>query len=177
MAAFEGLPKDFFAFFRELAANNDKAWFEENKPRYRESVLMPLCTFMEAMAPRVGRISKHVVVDPRPNGGSMFRIYRDVRFSKDKSPYKTNAGVHFRHALGRDAHAPGYTVIPCVKGVGWNGEWHSDEIAYAERMVMLSTITRAETLDGIVASLRPVMQRWRVVVSVADVQVLRSEKF
>ena len=71
----------------------------------------------------------------------------------------------------------GYTVIPCVKGVGWNGEWHSDEIADAERMVMLSTITRAETLDGIVASLRPVMQRWRIVVSVADVQVLRSEKF
>ena len=108
MTAFRGLPKDFFAFFRELAANNEKTWFEENKPRYRESVLMPLCTFMEAMAPRVAKISKHVVVDPRPIGGSMFRIYRDVRFSKDKAPYKTNAGVHFRHALGRDAHAPGF---------------------------------------------------------------------
>lgn len=108
MTKFAGLPKDFFAFFRELAANNEKAWFEENKPRYRESVINPLCDFMHAMAPRVARISKHIVVDPRPNGGSMFRIYRDVRFSKDKSPYKTNAGVHFRHALGRDAHAPGF---------------------------------------------------------------------
>lgn len=109
MTSFKGLPKDFFAFFRELAATNEKAWFEENKPRYRESVLMPLCTFMEAMAPRVGRISKHVVVDPRPNGGSMFRIYRDVRFSKDKSPYKTHAALWVFHrdagrGVGRDAH-------------------------------------------------------------------------
>ena len=105
---FKGLPKDFFVFFKELAANNERAWFEESKQRYKDVVLAPLSDFIAAMAPRVAKITKHIVCDPRPNGGSMFRIYRDVRFAKDKSPYKTNAGVHFRHALGRDAHVPGF---------------------------------------------------------------------
>lgn len=108
MPPFKGLPKDFFVFFKELAANNERAWFEENKQRYKDVVLAPLSDFIAAMAPRVAKITKHIVCDPRPNGGSMFRIYRDVRFAKDKSPYKTNAGVHFRHALGRDAHVPGF---------------------------------------------------------------------
>ncbi len=105
---FKGLPKDFFVFFKELAKNNERPWFEDNKERYKASVLGALSDFIEGMAPRVAKISKHIVVDPRPNGGSMFRIYRDVRFSKDKRPYKEHAGVHFRHALGKDAHAPGF---------------------------------------------------------------------
>ncbi len=108
MSAFKGLPKDFFTFFAQLAKNNERAWFEANKQRYKDVVVTPLSDFIAAMAPRVAKISKHIVCDPRPNGGSMFRIYRDVRFGKDKSPYKTNAGVQFRHALGRDAHAPGF---------------------------------------------------------------------
>ncbi len=110
MTAFNGLPKDFFAFFKDLAKNNERTWFEANKQRYKDVVVGPLCDFMEMMAPRVAKISKHIVVDPRPNGGSMFRIYRDVRFAKDKRPYKENAGLHFRHGLGRDAHAPGFYI-------------------------------------------------------------------
>jgi uncharacterized protein (TIGR02453 family) len=108
MDRFTGLPKDFFAFFADLAANNEKAWFEANKGRYRASVVEPLCALIGALGEAMPAISKHIVCDPRPNGGSMFRIYRDTRFSKDKSPYKTNAGVHLRHALGKDAHAPGF---------------------------------------------------------------------
>lgn len=108
--SFPGFPKDFFAFFRELKANNEKAWFEANKPRYRESVVEACCSFIEAMSPRLEKISKHMTADPRPNGGSMFRIYRDVRFAKDKRPYKEHAGIHFRHALGKSAHAPGFYV-------------------------------------------------------------------
>ncbi len=108
MSTFNGLPKDFFVFFKDLAKNNERAWFEENKQRYKDVVVAPLSDFIAAMAPRVAKISKHITVDPRPNGGSMFRIYRDVRFAKDKRPYKENAGVHFRHALGRDAHVPGF---------------------------------------------------------------------
>jgi len=106
--AFLGLPKDFFAFFRELKANNNRAWFEENKPRYRDSVQAPLSEFISAMTPHVKKLSKNFVCDPRPNGGSMFRIYRDVRFSKDKRPYKEHAACHFRHVAGRDVHAPGF---------------------------------------------------------------------
>jgi len=108
MPGFKGLPKDFFVFFKDLSKQNERAWFEENKQRYKDSVVAPLSDFIAAMAPCVAKISKHFTVDPRPNGGSMFRIYRDVRFSKDKRPYKESAGVHFRHALGRDAHVPGF---------------------------------------------------------------------
>jgi uncharacterized protein (TIGR02453 family) len=106
--AFEGLPKDFFAFFRELKAHNERPWFEENKQRFRDSVQAPMAEFIGAMAPRLRQISKNFIADPRPNGGSMFRIYRDVRFSKDKRPYKEHAACHFRHAVGKDVHAPGF---------------------------------------------------------------------
>ncbi|HTW36034.1 MAG TPA: DUF2461 domain-containing protein [Rhizomicrobium sp.] len=106
--SFPGFPKDFFAFFRELKANNNRPWFEENKERFKDSVQAPMSAFITAMAPRLKKVSKHFVADPRPNGGSMFRIYRDVRFSKDKRPYKEHAACHFRHALGKDAHAPGF---------------------------------------------------------------------
>jgi len=106
--AFGGFPKDFFAFFRELSENNNRGWFDENKQRFRETVQGPMSDFIAAMAPRLAKVTKHFTADPRPNGGSMFRIYRDVRFSKDKRPYKEHAACHFRHALGRDVHAPGF---------------------------------------------------------------------
>ena len=105
---FTGFPADFFAFFRELAADNDRDWFEANKPRFRESVQAPMSDFIAAMAPRLAKVSGHFTADPRPNGGSMFRIYRDVRFARDKAPYKLHAACHFRHSLGKDAHAPGF---------------------------------------------------------------------
>jgi uncharacterized protein (TIGR02453 family) len=107
---FPGFPKDFFSFFKELKAHNERPWFEKNRERYRQTVLASCSAFIEAMAPRLEKISKHITADPRPNGGSMFRIYRDVRFSKDKRPYKENAAVQFRHALGRGAHVPGFYI-------------------------------------------------------------------
>ncbi len=106
--SFDGFPKDFFVFFGELKSRNDRGWFEANKQRFRDSVQAPMSAFISAMAPRLARISKHFVADPRPNGGSMFRIYRDIRFAKDKRPYKEHAACHFRHVQGRDVHAPGF---------------------------------------------------------------------
>jgi len=106
--AFEGFPKDFFAFFRELKSHNERPWFEANKQRFRESVQAPMSAFIAAMEPRLRKVSKNFVADARPNGGSMFRIYRDVRFSKDKRPYKEHAACNFRHAAGRDVHAPSF---------------------------------------------------------------------
>jgi len=95
-----------FQFFKELAANNERTWFEENKRRYHDQVRDPLLRLVADFEPRLLRISKHMVADPRPVGGSLFRIYRDTRFAKDKSPYKTQAGLGFRHADGRDVHGP-----------------------------------------------------------------------
>jgi uncharacterized protein (TIGR02453 family) len=97
---------DLFAFLRELRSNNDRAWFQANKGRYERSVKQPVLAFVEDAGPQLRKLSKQLVADPRPIGGSMFRIYRDVRFSKDKSPYKTHVGVHF--PLGGGVHGPGY---------------------------------------------------------------------
>src|ERR1700688_2958630 len=91
----------FFQFFRELESNNRREWFQANKSRFESEVRDPMLRFIEDFAPHLRAINRHYYADPRPVGGSMFRIYRDVRFSKDKSPYKTNAGMFFHHAAGR----------------------------------------------------------------------------
>lgn len=97
-----------FAFLRDLRENNDRDWFKANKPRYEAAVLHPALEFIADFAPYLHTISPHFVADPRPVGGSLFRIYRDTRFSKDKTPYKTSTGIQFRHELAKDAHAPGF---------------------------------------------------------------------
>jgi uncharacterized protein (TIGR02453 family) len=97
-----------FAFLRDLADNNDREWFAANKARYVAEVQEPALAFVEDVGVRLPELSRHFVADARTTGGSLFRIHRDVRFSKDKSPYKTNIGIQFRHARSRDVHAPGF---------------------------------------------------------------------
>lgn len=99
---------ELFRFLKELKENNNRAWFEANKERYETRVRQPLLRFISDFAPLLYALSPCLVADPRPSG-SMFRIYRDVRFSKDKSPYKTHAAAHFWHGdLGKNAHSPGF---------------------------------------------------------------------
>lgn len=107
---FSGFSKDFVAFFKELKANNNRDWFAENKQRYKDVVQYPISDFIAALAPHLEDIAPYYVADPRPNRGSMFRIYRDVRFSKDQRPYKEHAACQFRHQAGKDAHAPGFYI-------------------------------------------------------------------
>jgi uncharacterized protein (TIGR02453 family) len=97
-----------FKFFRELKKNNDREWFGANKQRYEDEVRTPLLTFIDDFAESLYKISPHFRADARKVGGSLFRIFRDVRFSKDKTPYKIQAGVHFRHENAKNAHAPGF---------------------------------------------------------------------
>jgi uncharacterized protein (TIGR02453 family) len=97
-----------FRFLRELSVNNERGWFEVNKERYQAEVRDPFLRFITDFAPHLEKISEHSVADPRPVGGSFFRIHRDVRFGKDKTPYKTHAAAQFRHARGKDVHAPGF---------------------------------------------------------------------
>jgi uncharacterized protein (TIGR02453 family) len=97
---------DLFAFLRELKGHNERTWFTANKGRYERSVKEPVLAFIGDAGPQLGKLSKQLVADPKPVGGSMFRIYRDVRFSRDKSPYKTHIGVHF--PLGKGEATPGY---------------------------------------------------------------------
>ncbi|MDF1567344.1 MAG: TIGR02453 family protein [Spirochaetaceae bacterium] len=104
------LPADLFDFLRDLERNNDREWFAANKERYEESVRDPALAFIAAIGPELRKIVPHFQAIPRAQGGSLFRIYRDTRFGKDKTPYKTNTGLHFRHEAGKDAHAPGFYV-------------------------------------------------------------------
>jgi uncharacterized protein (TIGR02453 family) len=118
---------ELFAFLHELAANNDREWFAANRPRYVAEVQEPALAFVEDVGVRLGEISRHFVADARTNGGSLFRIHRDIRFSKDKSPYKTHVGIQFRHARARDVHAPGIYLHlePGTVFLGC-GIWHPD---------------------------------------------------
>jgi uncharacterized protein (TIGR02453 family) len=95
-------------FLRELEKNNNRDWFEANKHRYESDVREPALAYIEAMAPRLAKISGSFIASPKKVGGSLMRVYRDVRFSKDKTPYKTNIGIQFRHTAGKDVHAPGF---------------------------------------------------------------------
>jgi uncharacterized protein (TIGR02453 family) len=118
---------ELFRFLNDLRAHNDRDWFAANKQRYEEHVLEPAIAFIEAFAPKLEKISPHFRADARPSGGSLFRIYRDTRFSKDKSPYKTNVGIHFRHEHAKDAHAPGfYLHIGPGEAFAGAGIWHPD---------------------------------------------------
>lgn len=110
MAYFEGFREEFWQFFDELSDNNNREWFTENKERYKSDVVTPCMDFIVDMGERLKDISPHYRAIAKANGGSMFRIYRDARFSKDKRPYKENAGIQFRHKLGKDAHAPGFYI-------------------------------------------------------------------
>jgi uncharacterized protein (TIGR02453 family) len=98
---------DTLSFLRDLAAHNERPWFQANKERYLASVHEPALQFIADFAPRLAKISPHLVADPRPSGGSLFRIYRDTRFGKDKTPYKTFVAMRFGHEAGLGVHAPG----------------------------------------------------------------------
>ena len=86
---------DTLKFLKELASNNNKPWFDANKKRFQQSVQEPALEFVRAMKPRLAKISRHLIADDKKQGGSMMRIYRDTRFSKDKSPYNTHVALRF----------------------------------------------------------------------------------
>lgn len=118
---FDGFPTDIWPFLEELIENNDRDWFNANKQRYKHTVVGPMSDFIAAIAPRLDEIAPYFIADARPNGGSMFRIYRDVRFSKDKKPYKEHIACQFRHQAGKDAHAPGFYLHIAADGVSFGG--------------------------------------------------------
>ena len=116
-----------FRFLEELRRNNDRAWFAANKRRYEREVRDPMLDFIRDAAAPLAKISRELLADPRPVGGSLFRIYRDTRFAKDKSPYKTHVAAQFRHRAGKDVHAPGFYVHLEPGGVfAGAGLWHPE---------------------------------------------------
>ncbi|HLY73174.1 MAG TPA: TIGR02453 family protein [Planctomycetota bacterium] len=102
------LSPDVFRFLREIKTNNNREWFARNKERYESAVRDACLSVIADLRIRLRRVSPYFIVDPSPVGGSMMRIYRDIRFSKDKSPYKTAVSARFRHAHGKDAMTPAF---------------------------------------------------------------------
>lgn len=89
MADFAGFTPAGPRFFRSLARTNNRNWFEANRPVYETAVREPLRALVEGLDVALAAIVPEITGDPKR---SLFRINRDIRFSKDKSPYKTNAG-------------------------------------------------------------------------------------
>lgn len=104
---FRGFSHGTVAFWQELRQNNDKLWFDRHEARYRRDVLEPSRDFVVAMGERLRELAPLVRADPRVNG-SLFRIYRDTRFSPDKSPYKTHMGLWFWDGEGARMACSGF---------------------------------------------------------------------
>jgi uncharacterized protein (TIGR02453 family) len=98
------------SFLEELGGNNNREWFKANKSRYDEQVLDVALRFIHSMQDPLHEIAPHFIAQATRMGGSLMRVYRDTRFSKDKLPYKTNIGIQFRHEQARNVHSPGYYV-------------------------------------------------------------------
>jgi len=114
-----------FRFLRELAANNNRPWFAANKARYEADLRQPFLQLIADLQAPLARISGHYIADPRSQGGSLFRIHRDIRYASDKTPYKTWAGARLFHERARQTEAPSFYlhIQPgdcCVGG----GIWH-----------------------------------------------------
>lgn len=117
--------KQTFQFLRDLAANNDRDWFNANKARYEDAVRRPFLQLLADLQAPLAKVSAHYRADARPQGGSLFRIHRDTRFSNDKTPYKTHAGAKLYHERTREIEAPVF-YIHLEPGAGFfgGGIWH-----------------------------------------------------
>lgn len=116
-----------FKFLRDLKANNNRIWFNENKPRYEEVLRQPFLQLIADLQAPLAKISPHFVADPRGQGGSLFRIHRDTRFANDKTPYKTWSGARLFHERARQVDAPSFYLHiqqdDCFVG---GGKWHPE---------------------------------------------------
>jgi uncharacterized protein (TIGR02453 family) len=107
VGVFTGFPKETFAFLAGIAAHNEKAWFEEHRDLYEAGYVAPARAFVEALGPKLKKIAPDVQFDAKVNG-SMQRINRDIRFSKDKRPYKEHLNLWFWHGDRKGWETPGF---------------------------------------------------------------------
>lgn len=123
--AFTGFSAAGLQFLQDLAGNNNKAWFDEHKAIYQEELLLPAQALVAELGARLQAISPALTVDTRTNGaGSLMRINRDVRFSNDKSPYKTNVAMVFWEGPLKKMENPSFGFQFGTWGAGlYAGQW------------------------------------------------------
>lgn len=132
---FDGFPADAFAFYRELEAHNEKPWWEANKPRYEAAVKAPFEALAEELEPVANRVK-------------LYRPYRDVRFSHDKTPYKTRQGM-----LAQRAEGVGWYVNLDAEGVWLGGGFFGDAALTKAYRAAVEAAAPGTALEGIVAEL------------------------
>ena len=116
-----------FKFLRGLARHNDKTWFNDHKAQYEDHVRQPFLRLLTDLQPDLAAVSLHFRSEPKTVGGSLFRIYRDARFSNDKSPYKSWQGARLFHERHKQVPAPSFYLHlqpgECFVGAGL---WHPE---------------------------------------------------
>src|SRR5215471_8902870 len=121
----------FFKFLKDLKRHNNRDWFEKHRERYVAEVETPMLAFIAEVGERLPRTCRGFVADPKRTGGSMFRIYRDTRFSADKSPFKTWVAARFPHEARRQIDdVPGfYLHLDPTECYGGGGVYHIETAA------------------------------------------------
>ncbi len=152
---FEGFPEEGIKFLAGLAKNNDKAWFQARKELYQEKVLFPAQLFVNALGERLRADFPKIRFDPRAHGGgSLMRIYRDVRFSKDKTPYAPRVGALWWEGEGKPRQNPGFFVR--INGEGaWmaGGRYIFPKPALERYRLWLDDDKKAAELDKIITGI------------------------
>ena len=116
-----------FRFLRALDRNNSRDWFAAHKDDYERHVREPFLQLITDLQAPLAKISPHYRADPRKNGGSLFRIFRDTRFSNNKLPYKPWQGARFFHARRHEIPAPSfYLHIEPGECFAGGGMWHPE---------------------------------------------------
>lgn len=116
---FTGFPREGIRFLLNLAENNNKAWFEEHKHIYAEKVQPAALALVAALGERLKEISAGIEYDLRANGaGSLMRVYRDTRFSTDKTPYKTNVAMIWWEGNRKKMENPSFGFQAGTAGAG-----------------------------------------------------------
>jgi uncharacterized protein (TIGR02453 family) len=151
---FTGFPKETVRFLGGIRKHNDKAWFDAHRADYEQAFLAPAQAFVEALGPRLRKIDPAVQAQPRVNG-SIMRINRDVRFSKDKSPYKDHLDLWFwaGEEKGWDQSGFFFRLTPdrLMLGAGMHGFVPPVLARYREAVL---DPKRGEALAALVAKLR-----------------------
>lgn len=123
---FIGFPEEGLRFLAELKENNYREWFNDRKNDYHELLVKPAQSFVVSLGKRLSTISENIIYDTRTNGsGSILRIHRDIRFSKDKTPYNTRLRLRFWEGPGAKKERPGFFIGLDETGGGIHGGIYS----------------------------------------------------